>query len=70
MKKLSEVEMRAAEAGAKYTATEKCPFCGKKFTATATYAWWNPFSYLSARSGALALAHKKATEHLGKCNGW
>lgn len=39
MKKMTELEMRNTNGGAKYTASKKCSGCGKKISYTFS-SWW------------------------------
>lgn len=50
MKTMNVAEMQVVNAGKKYTYTERCSICRKKYSASVSYAWWSVFSYLTART--------------------
>ena len=57
-------DLRAIEAGAKYTATRRCGLCGKKIKATKSH-WFYPMAVHMANVACIANWNK----HVSKCRG-
>lgn len=64
MEKICLEATREIDGGKTYTATRRCSYCGKKFSASSNYYGW--ISYASAKFAAQYAVNNKYNSHVVK----